>query len=1688
MNEFDTGVTQEDTQDYLDAMQATQEEEVEQFESELPPAVEGAAAPTEAPAPAVQEQPAQQEPQGDAQPEERAAGKDGSVRDVFGMVQDLPAGIVGRAIDMVDNVFQGDQRSYEDIRAQMKEGEEARKADRAANPVSFVLDETEGALKGMALDAVEDTLSAAEVLGDTAKVARAKVLPSLGNVEDSQNPFNTNYDWAQWKLGADEVGAKTPVGMLAQELGSYALIGSKLGAFKSFGGGFTATTKLGTAGQLMKAGAAEAGYGMITDALKGLAGEGNLANMLESVSPGLKDTWVTALSVDEDDGPWDAAWKSALDGAALGFPVGILGNIASAIRHVKNLPVAEQATKALEIFAEKTQQMELPINVKPAKKLEAYDVAREMQDGDFSRIDQVSDEGIKELVGDSYGINDYSEDPFAFSKALGFRRQMEIFGEGTIQTKLKNGSELTWAFNEVDKLDDGSPVVRLDWTIPQADADAAGLGQGGAGVEAITQLKGVLKEADMKPGTVIATEPAKDSYQAGARGASDAQNRAFKKGRDEWYKKNSETAAQLYDETYGEGAFKELEKEAQVIEMQNLGEAGKIDKLPKRDDFNQRARLYEKAGFSKPDEFGTIWGVVKQDPQGRKLFAPFDPNGDAAAQIAAAKEFADKQLKLPAMDVIAERQRTGVPVYWDDVAETMPEMFTPGARAVQPDFAPSVYEQLRNMDPEGGVSLDPFTGETPPTGTMVAIDGVSLESLEPNDVMDFIADNYDILTREDVFLGGWVSDITGKPVVELSRRVENFEEAKALAKAFDQEAVFRMDDFTQHNTGGIDKLKETKGFHQRSAYTQPNYVRTPTDAQSVARLQFHPQAQPGGQGRLYTDAQIAKVAEAEGDYVASSLDNLIENIEVRAEDMADMLPVDEVYKRVSYDLDDFIDDGGHVDVTKLTKGEDGLLDQVGSLQTRILISNISSTIFNEARNVQMKGAQNIDPESSLEIMSDNLKVLLRLHKKVANTRSRQLSQFAMPINKAEAKKYKADMKAYTAQDKGMDIAEKAIDEMVAGLRSGDAKRIRQAKRTAAFMEMSGGDPSKIAKVAKGIPGLVADVMLKHMYNSLLSSPATHIVNTFSNFTQTVARPLSAALGGQAGAAKASFYNFNEMLAESWDLAARTWDEGSTQGSKMVQTSETDIALQNLAAQASTPTEKRVSGILNVMNDFANYPAVNWPSKFLTTSDEFFKAFNARMEYRVQNFMEAQELAKVTPGKDADTIMREMMSDAGRKSRNFGAKDGQIMDEKLLDVAKELTFQTELEGPAGLMAKLVEDLPVLRPFFPFVKTGHNILVYTGTHTPVLNYALKESRKALRGDLGAYAQAVHRGRIAMGTMTMTAAGIAAYNGILTGSGPKDKNRRSEWLKTHQPRSIKVGDKWVSLERLEPFGQLLSAAADIVFAIQSKELETDKAAYLTQYLMYAISANLTDKTFFTGIKDLNHVLAPNGAGADTKALNSGLNLVNNFLPGAGIRRAATNAFNPYMQEYYKNYDRTLQQMGMQPFITEPWDKIDHLTGEKIDSPSAGLWNALMPVKVVERGSDVVKDALEDIYFETSEIRKEIGAIDLTPKQSSRLNELMAESGLHARIKKIVTNPLWRKSVDQYYEDMANGTTTIDRTDHRFYSDIVQLYRQHQTLALEQLKYEFPELGTAIDANQRLKKQAKYGYIQGLIQYGNN
>ena len=53
--------------------------------------------------------------------------------------------------------------------------------------------------------------------------------------------------------------------------------------------------------------------------------------------------------------------------------------------------------------------------------------------------------------------------------------------------------------------------------------------------------------------------------------------------------------------------------------------------------------------------------------------------------------------------------------------------------------------------------------------------------------------------------------------------------------------------------------------------------------------------------------------------------------------------------------------------------------------------------------------------------------------------------------------------------------------------------------------------------------------------------------------------------------------------------------------------------------------------------------------------------------------------------------------------------------------------------------------------------------------------------------------------------------------------DPKARERWLEQNQPRSIKLGGTFISLDRIEPFGPiLLSAVADIHYAVNNGEMK--------------------------------------------------------------------------------------------------------------------------------------------------------------------------------------------------------------------------------------------------------------------------
>ena len=153
----------------------------------------------------------------------------------------------------------------------------------------------------------------------------------------------------------------------------------------------------------------------------------------------------------------------------------------------------------------------------------------------------------------------------------------------------------------------------------------------------------------------------------------------------------------------------------------------------------------------------------------------------------------------------------------------------------------------------------------------------------------------------------------------------------------------------------------------------------------------------------------------------------------------------------------------------------------------------------------------------------------------------------------------------------------------------------------------------------------------------------------------------------------------------------------------------------------------------------------------------------------------------------------------------------------------------------------------------MKTGVNALQLTGKYTPILNRFLQESSDIMTKEAGhpdllrygirtadelAQARAVLRGREAIGAGMVTLAGSLYLGGNLTGNGPPDQKLRKAWEQTGrwQARSIKIGDKWVSYESLEPFNAFLAAVADIGDAqgVMGEQFTEDRLVNSSTFLL--------------------------------------------------------------------------------------------------------------------------------------------------------------------------------------------------------------------------------------------------------------
>ncbi len=234
--------------------------------------------------------------------------------------------------DFIDNTLQGDQLSKEDIagnrqdaRTEASEASEEFQESTEGGPGS----ETIKAVTGGLIDAVESVGSIPDLTGDTLKQGLNTL---LGKPTDPTQDINhPDYEHGSWFEIPDdwEPENKTALGKFGRGLVEFGLLvrwtgaaGKSMGLTRAAG----VSTKGSTPIEFLKGAVRIGSEGAIADLISQSSEYANIANLAEEYLPGFAPQIMEALSIDPDDNPWLARFKTVAAGAGMNYvAAGITG-------------------------------------------------------------------------------------------------------------------------------------------------------------------------------------------------------------------------------------------------------------------------------------------------------------------------------------------------------------------------------------------------------------------------------------------------------------------------------------------------------------------------------------------------------------------------------------------------------------------------------------------------------------------------------------------------------------------------------------------------------------------------------------------------------------------------------------------------------------------------------------------------------------------------------------------------------------------------------------------------------------------------------------------------------------------------------------------------------------------------------------------------------------------------------------------------------------------------------------------------------------------------------------------------------------------------------------------------------------------------------------------------------------------
>ena len=507
-----------------------------------------------------------------------------------------------------------------------------------------------------------------------------------------------------------------------------------------------------------------------------------------------------------------------------------------------------------------------------------------------------------------------------------------------------------------------------------------------------------------------------------------------------------------------------------------------------------------------------------------------------------------------------------------------------------------------------------------------------------------------------------------------------------------------------------------------------------------------------------------------------------------------------------------------------------------------------------------------------------------------------------------------------------------------------------------------------------------------MVNSILSGPKTPIRAILGTTTNAYLNAINEAAGAVLRAPftndvitrKASIAKLKgmfELVPEAFDVFKKNWDAKFNADFANIRTrySEPPSKGDNLwdahgrwVEARGGDGDKAAYYITDIARKLNNNKLLGWSPRVLAATDDTFKWLMTRARSKELAMREVLERA----GDDFVEFTPEILKAAeDRHYANMLDGFGEIDVSKnswLNKQFKEVTLTSELTGFAQKLDSLMNETPLLKPFYLFARTGINGLNLSFKNTPLLGALHKESLAILRhtgdnfDDLARYgienandlknARNLLAGRQAVGSATvMTMAGMYTA-GQLTGNGPADRSLRQQWINAGwKPNHIYIGNVGFDYRSVEPFNVIWSSIADIGDNIEL--MGPEWAEKRLQAVAFVIGRGLTGKTYMSGLDQMMQIMQ-NPMGPETSKVFA--NVMNNSIPLAGMRNEFGRWVNPHMKELNSDMWSSLRNRNQATEFLAGGSKLpvksDLLNGKPINNWNiiGRSFNAISPVSL--------------------------------------------------------------------------------------------------------------------------------------------